>query len=176
MLCGTALALAGCGPGEHLNDLQPPPGFSPPPVQVPKKLPLRADRLDYGSGFYGMERDLSGSWRWMGARGEVRVGRRMMAAGDNLARPYRLRIVGWYDLDEMKRPPTIRVSIGDRLVGTFTPEGHRFDHAWTVAADLAPKAADLPVVIETDTVVHAAGDSRDLGLAIAMVDWQALPP
>lgn len=176
MLCGTALALAGCGPGGQMNDLQPPPGFSPPPVQVPKKLPLRADRLDFGSGFYDMERDLNGSWRWMGARGEVRVGRRVMAAGDNIARPYRLRIVGWYDNDHVQRPPTIRVSIGDRLVGTFSPEGQRFDQAWTVPADLARTAASVPVVIETDSVVHVGGDTRDLGLAIAIVDWQALPP
>lgn len=176
MLWAGALALGGCGqPSELAADLKPPPGFSPPPVQTPKKVPLRADRLDFGNGFASLEHDRGSSWRWMGARGEVRLGRRMLAAEGSAARSYRLRIVGWFGRDKMQRAPTIRVTLGDRLVGSFSPEGDSFDQAWTVAADLARTTADAPLVIETDTVVHAPGDDRDLGLAISAIDFQPLP-
>jgi len=177
LLCAGALALGGCEqPSEQTADLKPPPGFSPPPVQTPQKVPLRADRVDFGTGFSSVEHDRGNTWRWMGARGEVHLGYRMVVAEGSTGRPYRLRVVGWFARDEMKRAPTIRITLGGQLVGSFSPEGDNFDQAWTVPVDLARTAANAPLVIETDTVVHAPGDSRDLGLAISAIDWRPLPP
>src|SRR5262249_54375980 len=150
---------------------QPPPGFSPPPVQIPRKVPLRAERVDFGKGFSSLERDHGNVWRWMGARGEVRLGRRIVAAEESSARPYRLRITGFLARDHMQRAPNVRVTLADRVLGTFSPNGNNFDQAWTVPADLVHLAANAPLVIETDSVVHLAGDERDLGLAISVVDW-----
>jgi len=172
-----ALALGGCArSGGDMADLQPPPGFTPPPVRPLRKAPLRADRLGFGLGFWPAEHDESKTWYWMGARGEVRLAPREQTGdgGARAAGPHRLRIVGRVLRDRMPRAPTLRITLGGHLLASFEPADAAVDWAMTVGADVARAAASAPLVIETDTTVRVPGDPRDLGLAIDALDWQPL--
>jgi hypothetical protein len=162
MVCAVVM-LPACRVADD-TDLQPPPGFAPLPVQPIEKQAKRAERSEFGAGFHPPERDPEGrTWRWMGRRGEIRL--------PNGQLPRRLRISGWVPVALMKAPPTVRITIGDRLLETFAVADGELRREYRVSAPLSESGGWSRLVIETDTAVRVAGDPRDLGVAIERADW-----
>lgn len=163
IVLGMALIAVSCADPQDA-DLQPPPGFVPPPLRPLKKGPLH-DRLVFGQGFSPMEWGTDArTWHWMGAHGEIRL--------QNNARLRKLRIVGWFPLEFLKEPPTIRISLGDHLLDTFVARDRTLRKEYSVGADLLGSAPSTRLIIETSATARAPGDTRDLGVSIEQVGWQ----
>jgi hypothetical protein len=159
----------------HQIDLQPPPGFSPPAPLAPGKIPLRVHRNFFQDGFSRLEQEASTgkTWRWMGQRGVIHL----PAAG----RPMVLRLTGWVPLELHSAPPRVRFFLNQRALDSFVPSMRNFHKEYVIDRDVIDRdlaarpgagAARLALVIEVSAVGHAAGDPRELGLAISSVDWQ----
>lgn len=105
------------------------------------------------------------SWRWSSDRNTVLV----FGAGRDL----RVHVGGESPLRYFNESPTVRVLVGGKEVGRFTPAGD-FDETVTIPA-AALNASPTPVTIETDKVfvpaeVNGSPDHRRLGLRIYRIE------
>jgi hypothetical protein len=165
LLCVSGAVALSCAASRTDEDLKPPPDFAPPPVVPLRMNPAGPERLGYGAGFSPPEVGEGRTWRWMGRRGEVRLG------NDGSAR--RLRIAGWIPTELMTESPTIRISMGGRMIGNFVESKRDFEWIYVVAPDVLGTAPSVTLAIETSRTVQAPGDPRDLGISIVRVDWEA---
>jgi hypothetical protein len=161
------LAMAGgCRPAAEREDLKPPAGFRPPPIRPLRQGPLRPGRIEFGTGFHPLESHRNGkTWRWMGKRGDV-----LLPAGP-ADTGHRLRLRGWVPLELLPRPPTVRISLGGRLLDSFRPEQSDFDRRHQIEPERVAGATALPLRIETDQTGQARGDPRELGVSIEQIEW-----
>lgn len=153
-----------CEASRNDEDLTPPPGFVPPPVVSLRTNPAGLARRGFRDGFYPEEFGEGRRWRWMGARGEVRL------SNDGAAR--QLRIGGWLPTEYMSDKPTIRISLGAHTLGQFVENAREFEWKYVVGPDLLGPAPAVTLVIETSETVKAPGDPRDLGVSIDRLDWE----
>jgi hypothetical protein len=161
----TGLAL-GCSRARDEQDLRPPPGFVPPPVRPLVKNPAGAGRIGYGAGFYLQEVGAAGeTWRWMAARGEVRL--------RNDGRARRLRLAGWIPLEYTHQPSRIRISVEGHALDDFVQTAREFDKRYVVQPAVLGSAPSVVLVIETDRTIVAPGDTRPLGLSVETLGWDA---
>jgi hypothetical protein len=117
-------------------------------------------RVGFGRGFYPREVGLDGhSWRWMTNRGEVRM--RNEASSDG-----KLRVAGSVPIEFMPSLPTIRITLENHLIDSFVPTRREFSKEYAVSPELLDSAPWVLLVVETNRVVHAPGDPRDLGVLI----------
>lgn len=137
--------------------------LSPPPRA---RLDV-GDGLDLGyvRGVALRQRDADGTtYRWTGARAEVRLAAPEPAAGRAVLR---LRLKSYRPTGA---PPVVRVSVGGRPLGELRPDASW--RAYELALDPALRGA-LVVRLETATFVPGVEDQRRLG---AMLDWIELAP
>jgi hypothetical protein len=161
-----ALALASCGARTDETDLQPPPGYAPPPYHPVQKAPPRSERIVFGEGFYPLESSASGmTWRWMGRRGVV-------ALPGGHPRGKRLRIRGWVPVELMTGRPTLRVTLDDNPLDLFVPEGREFSRDYLIPGDLRAPGATTKLSIETSAPARTPSDTRELGVSITALDWR----
>jgi hypothetical protein len=126
--------------------------------------------ITFADGFYDLEGEGSGGWRWMGHRA-----RAVMPAFRGRAR---LALHMYVPLDALKVPPNI----------TITLNGAVLDHIHAIAPNVvrtysvtAREQGVNELVIETDRVVnpakeHIGGDARDLGVRVSNIEWGTEPP
>ncbi|HET7451821.1 MAG TPA: glycosyltransferase family 39 protein [Thermoanaerobaculia bacterium] len=122
---------------------------------------------DFGSGWFGEERDRDERFRWMGRRGEV-----LLPA---CAPPARLELSVLAPLSELGGPPTIEVIVNGAVVDRRTLVAPRTELAYTLAAK---KDAPNRLVLTTDRVFNPkregrSADDRDLGLEVRNLRWEA---
>jgi hypothetical protein len=165
VLLAASLAAAGaCARSRGDADPAPPPELVPPTAASLEKGPPRAPRLGFGEGFTPLEVGPNArTWRWMGAHGAIRV------FNDGSSR--RLRLRGWVPLELLAGPPTIRIGVDGHLLATFVAADRNLDKEITVDAKILGPAAAVVVTIDTSATAHAAGDPRELGIAVERVDW-----
>jgi hypothetical protein len=171
MVLGATCATAACNgrPADRHTDLQPPPGFTPPPPAPPGKIPLRVHRIFYGEGFFPPERDAAGkSWRWMGRRGVIRL--------PPAAETMTLRLSGWVPLELLSAAPRVRLTLNQHALDSFVPSMRDLRKEYLIDQGLIAGAARPTLTLEVSEVGQAPGDSRALGLAISSLDWHAASP
>jgi hypothetical protein len=162
-----ALGLGGaaCQKPEDDADLLPPPGWTPkatPPLVVSATGPVR-----FGSGWYPIESDPQGSWRWMGKSAEIQV--------PGLPTNGRLKFLGWAPVELLATPPVMRMSFNGHEIGRFVmPRGH-FTKAYDVPEDLQQGKAESIVRLETSATATAPGDPRALGFSLVSLAWTLAP-
>lgn len=145
-------------------DLQPPAGFTPPPVRPLQANPPGSGKLGFGQGFFPIEVGSEGeTWRWMQERGEIRL--------PNRGGRCRLRITGWVPLEFLTEPPTIRISLQNHLVDSFRQTQRPLDRQYLFAAELLGSQPSVLLVLETSHTGQAPRDARDLGLSIETLSW-----
>jgi hypothetical protein len=165
-LLAVLIVLVGCRPAAE-EDLRPPPGFTPPPLQIPRAMPLRTDMPALHGGFFRRETDGEGhSWNWMGARGEIDLPRTPGGA--------RLHLAGWVPREHLRAAPSVRVTLAGRELDHFTVE--REVARDIVLPDALVGGGPTTLVIETSEAAVPPGDSRSLGLAVRRLDWRPLRP
>jgi hypothetical protein len=163
-LLACAIAAASCLDSKDDADLLPPPGYAPPPVRPLQVNPPGAGRLGFGRGFWPLEVGSKGeTWRWMGGRGEVRL--------RNPRARRKLRIVGHIPREFMNEAPTLRISIGVRVLDAFLQTDRPLDKEYWVEPALMGSEPSVLVVIETSRTARAPRDSRDLGASIERLAW-----
>lgn len=117
----------------------------------------------FDEGWHEAEYDASSGrqWRWSSERSILRV--------HGAAGALRLNMRGESPLRYLGAPPTVRVSVGERIIGQFQPDA---DFEWTMtvpAEDLS--RANGAIAIETDPVylpgpAEGTSDARHLGLRL----------
>ena len=161
-----ALALASCGARHDEADLQPPPGYAPPPYRPVQKAPPRSERIVFGEGFYPLESNASGmTWRWMGRRGVV-------ALPGGRQRGKRLRIRGWVPVELLSGAPTLRIALDDHPLDLFVPEGREFSRDYLIPGDFRAPGATTKLSIETSAPARTPSDTRELGVSFTALDWR----
>ncbi len=118
--------------------------------------------LGFGEGWHEAEANPATglSWRWTSPRAMLRV---------ESARDVELVIRGESPLKYFDASPTVRLSVGDHLLGEYRPAA---DFEWRVAISAAALAsADGAIAISTDKVylpgvAEGTADSRRLGLRV----------
>lgn len=168
-LAGALAIAAAAGAGAYRGreadaDLQPPAGFTPPPLRPLQVNPPGSGRLGFGQGFYPVEVGPKGeTWRWMRERGEVRLPQRGARC--------RLHITGWIPLEFLTEPPTIRISLQGHLIDSFRQTERALDRQYQVDPDLLGQQPSLLLVLETSHTAQAPRDPRDLGISIEKLSW-----
>ena len=150
------------------EDLQPPPGFVPPPVRALAPIPLH-ERLGFVRGFWPLEFGPAGkTWHWMGSHGEIQL--------QNNHRQQRLRLLGWLPLEFLTTPPTVRITLGDHVVDTFVGSAYVLDREYLVEPGWLGDGPTVTLAIDTSATIRAPGDTRELGVSIESVTWRDAPP
>jgi hypothetical protein len=163
-----AVAVAGnggCRKPEEDADVLPPAGLSlsaTPPVVVSPMGPTR-----FGRGWFPIESNAQGSWRWMGQIGEIHV--------PTLQSKAHLRILGWAPVELLGTPPTIRISVNGKELDHFAPPIGRFKNGYDVAQEVQGPEPESIVRLETSATASAPGDPRALGFALVSVSWTPAP-
>lgn len=131
-------------------------------------LTSRAD-VFYDDGWYPVEAEKKGDihsqemWRWMGKTSIARI--------RGTGRAMKLSITGWVPMHLFGAPPFLTLRWNGRRLETFlAPPGH-FTHTVTIPAELQTDGVYADFMIETSTVGHDGDDLRDLGYALAALDW-----
>ena len=139
----------------------PPAGLSlsaPQPVVTSPMGPVR-----FGQGWYPIESNAQGNWRWMGRTGEIRV--------PTLRTKAHLKILGWAPLELLGATPTMQVSVNGHAIDHFAPPPGHFKKEYDVALDVQGDLPESTVQLETSATGSAPGDSRALGFALVSVSW-----
>ncbi len=136
-----------------------------PPIGLakPRWLPVPDAQVEFGDGWFGWEQAPDGSsWRWMGAKGVLRL--------ENRHREEKLSVAGWMPRAAGGEPPALGIFINGTFVGRFETE-LSFTHQLTVPADLQGTAERFEVTLEASTTIRPARDPRDLGFCLTEVRW-----
>jgi hypothetical protein len=152
------------------------------PAPLPNNYIDIAGNLDLGyiNGCYLGEGDpqAQGNFRWCTDGAQLRF----PAAGTGAPQKLALRADGRGWAGYAATPPPVRVFVGDRLVGTFTPDLSE-PRTFTVALPAAPNRADVIVTLRSDTFIPGpdrylhqqgkavGGQVQRLGVRL---DWAAL--
>lgn len=164
VLAGMGLISAGCIQDDRDEDLKPPRGFAPPPLRSLHNGP-RGARLDFAEGFFPVEWGTNGmSWRWMGARGEIRL--------PNDHRSHLLRISGWFPLEFLAALPTIRLTLEDQTLDTFVPRDRTLRREYPIPKERLGAGPFIRLVLETSATASVPNDTRSLGISIDEVEWR----
>jgi hypothetical protein len=145
------------------------PAGRPTPQAAIRQFDIQSsDTLIYGfgEGWHEAEYDNGTGlfWRWTSGRSVLRV-----SPPDAVV----LRIRGESPLKYFDAEPTVRIRVGDRIVGELRP-GADFEWTVNVPAD-AVRSADGAIAIETDRIylpgeAEGTSDSRQLGLRLFEID------
>lgn len=162
-----AAVVLACGGGCHRADedadILPPAGWTPEPPRPAMASP--AGKARFGPGWYPVESNADGSWRWMAQSGEIRI--------SGVASTARLELYGWAPLEFMNTPPVFRVSINGRELDRFVPPSGRFRKSYDVPEELQRGVVESVLRLETSATAIAPGDPRPLGFALVSVTWRS---
>jgi hypothetical protein len=167
----TSIAIATLAGGEACQrhdedaDLLPPAGWSPPSTQSVVTSP--AGKARFGPGWYPVESNEQGSWRWMGQSGEIRV--------PSLPAKARLEFAGWAPVELLLTPPVMEISINGHKLDHFELSRGRFKKVYEVPQDFQREQADSVVRLETSATAKAPDDPRALGFSLLSVRWMLAP-
>jgi len=164
-LVGVVAGNVGCQRSEEDADVLPPVGLSNATTQPVVTSPLGPVR--FGQGWYPIESNAQGSWRWMGQMGEIHV--------PTTTAKTRLKISGWAPLELLSAPPTMRVSVNGKEIDRFAPPLGRFKKEYDVAREAASDQPETLVRLETSATANAPNDPRALGFALVSVVWAPVP-
>lgn len=164
LLAGLALSGA-CAAGRADDDLElaPPPGFVAPPVRPLRDGPIYG-RVGLGRGFWPMELADGKTWRWMADRGEVRLPNRHVGQ--------KLHVFGWLPLEFLAGPPTIQITLQNRVLDRFVAADHQLNREYVVKPEQLGDGPYVLLLIETSATARVPGDTRDLGIAIEGIKWE----
>lgn len=104
------------------------------------------------------------TWRWMAGRGEVRLPNRQVAQ--------RLRVRGWLPLEFLAGPPTIQLTLQNRVLDRFVARDRQLNREYLVQPEQLGSGPFVVLLIETSATARAPGDTRDLGIAIEGIKWE----
>ena len=164
-LVGVVAGNVGCQRSEEDADILPPVGLSNSATQPVVTSPLGP--LRFGQGWYPIESNAQGSWRWMGQIGEIHVPTTPAKA--------RLKISGWAPLELLSTPPTMHVSVNGKEIDRFAPPLGRFKKEYDVAREAESDQPETLVRLETSATANAPNDPRALGFALVSVVWAPVP-
>ena len=115
----------------------------------------------FGPGWFPMEVNAEGAWRWMGASGEIKITTQASPT------PAHVRIEGWVSGD-VAGPTTIDIRVDQKVLDAFVaPSGH-FVKEYDVPT---PVGGEVVLAIHASNTAHPKGDSRSLGFALASFSW-----
>lgn len=125
-----------------------------------KLAPLRHQPL-FREGWYGVERDGGGTWRWMGSESKMLL---PPAWG-------RTRLLLTFEVPEelIAQRAAVTVRVNGEVVERFQPSETPLNRRYVVLPAAAGEANVLDLAI--DRTVRHPGDPRDLGLRLRHLGW-----
>jgi hypothetical protein len=121
----------------------------------------------FGAGFYPVESNAQGNWRWMGPIGEIHV--------PSIPAKAHLEILGWAPVELLPTPPTMGISVNGHELDRFVPPNGRFKMAYDVPEYFQRGGPDSIVRLEMSATALAPGDPRALGFSLVSVAWTQAP-
>jgi hypothetical protein len=154
------------GPGDYARlsiTARAEPASRPTPLVAIRQFDIQSSRTliyGFGEGWHEAEYDNATgvSWRWTSGRSVLRV---------SPPQDVVLQMRGESPLKYFREVPTVRIRVGDRIVGELRPDAD-FEWAVTVPAD-AIRNGEGAIEIETDRIylpgqAEGTSDARQLGL------------
>ena len=124
----------------------------------------------YKSGFFDLERDSVGSWRWMSEQGTVRL--------KNTGKDMKLRIVGVAPLEQIKATPNLKVTFNGETLEEFAAKAEVDKEFVIPAAKQGSGAASELVISASKSFVPKqfdpkSNDERKLSFSLRQLTWEA---
>jgi hypothetical protein len=142
-----------CSKPEEDEDLLPPSTTH----AIRPLLDPRGAHAQFGTGWFPMEVNAEGAWRWMGEDGEIKVTTRASTV------PGHVRLEGWL-VPGLPSPTTLELRLDGKVLDAFVAPTTRFVREYDVSTPLAGEAV---FTIHATATVHPSGDSRSLAFALA---------
>jgi hypothetical protein len=162
-----AFASHGCSKPDEDADLVPPPGYVPKVVHP--LLEAKGAHAHFGSGWFPMESNAGGAWRWMAKTGEIKI------TSGNLATGVHVRIEGWTPNADLPAPSTLRVLVDGREIDSFVTPPTQFVKEYDLPEQ--PDAGqETTVVLEVSATASPPGETRALGFALRAFSWAPRVP
>ena len=124
----------------------------------------------YKSGFFDLERDSAGSWRWMSEQGTVRL--------KNTGKDMKLRIVGTTPLAQIKATPNLKVTFNGETLEEFAAKAEVDKEFVIPAAKQGSGTASELVISASKSFVPKqfdpkSNDERKLSFSLRQLTWEA---
>jgi hypothetical protein len=132
--------------------------------------PTPAIEIIYSKGFYDLERDPSGSWRWMGQEGLVKL--------KNTRREMRLRLSGRSPIEQYRPAQVITITLNGKQLDQLTASKELVDKEYTISADGQGSDDWLDLRITSDKsfvpkeVDKRSADGRRLAFSLMKLTWE----
>jgi hypothetical protein len=124
---------------------------------------VTAAGIQFGAGWFEMERSPDGrTWRWMGAKGSLRL--------PNRHRDTKLSLKGWMPRAELGPTPALHIFVNGDLFADIETE-LAFTHELVITKELQGQAEEFDVTLVTSTTTRPGQDPRDLGLCLSEITW-----
>lgn len=134
-------------------------------------------QVQFYDGWYKVEEDpkTGGAWRWMGARGIVRL--LTKPAGATEVHDMELRLFGWVSYEHIGLlTQRMSFAVNGHILGYFDPPREAFEHVILVPKWLLEHSDWVDFVITVANTVRPNGDWRDLGFATTGFHWKPVQP
>jgi hypothetical protein len=154
-----AIALAGCASEEKTAAVGSEPAPPPPPTDVV-----------YAHGFFDLERDAGGSWRWMEPEGVVRL--------KNTGKDMVLKVAGRVPFERFKQAPTIKITLNGAELdqSPATPELMTREFTITPKQQGSGDWSELKISSDKSFVPKetdpGATDPRRLAFSLTKLSWE----
>lgn len=155
-----AIALAGCASEEKTAAV----GSAPPPPPPPPS------GVVYAHGFFDVEQDAGGSWRWMEPEGVVRL--------KNTGKDMVLKLAGRVPFERFKEAPIIKISLNGAELdkSPATPELMTREFTITPAQQGSGDWSELKISSDKSFVPKdadpGATDPRRLAFSLTKLSWE----
>jgi hypothetical protein len=124
-------------------------------------------RITYGSGWYAVESDGAAEWRWMRRTAHLFV--------ESTGKPMRVTLKLYAPIDA-EAAPVVTVRMNGAQIDQFKVATAHFQRSWQIAV---PPGTVYDMNLEVDHALTPASvlksaDSRELGLKLESMTWQAV--
>lgn len=164
VMLAAACAVMGCSKSDEDADLVPPVGYIPKVVRP--LIEAQGAKARFGLGWFPMESNADGAWRWMGKSGEIKI------TATAPASTIHVRLEGWAPNDLLPAAPTLRFLVDGKELDSFVSPPIRFVKEYDIQRS-ADASLETVFVIEASPTATPSGDTRALGFALVGFSWRA---
>jgi len=124
----------------------------------------------YRQGFFQVERNENGSWRWMGPKGVIWLA--------NTHRPMVLSISGTIPIDSVSVPPALKIELNGRMLEEWTEPSDTIEREYTISPEQQGSGtnSELRIVSSQSFTPHdvdpQVSDLRQLAMMITSIAWE----
>lgn len=134
------------------------------------------ENVRYYRGFYPMDWDKSGAWRWMGRKGIIQL----RTNPDHYPKviDMQIEIFGWVPFDDsLIKKYHFEYSVNGHVLDEYDPDSAKlFSRKIFVPKELLEHSEWVDFVVNVSETYRPAGDTRDIGFATTGVFWTPAGP